>query len=189
MATRSTLKLFLSSLLLHQCTAAVCNPPRGGILPLLPDCTELVSSILDVAGLPRWTGAKEWGHDLPNTATTVYLPKTYWISGAGPRTCAIEIDVDMHFPHATEKFRLVDVGHAAQRVLNVCLIRKGEVGAERVGAERRVEVRLVRVDKEFLRDVVPAGETLRMVRYGPRKFLRSSEISITGAMNQSGIET
>ncbi|KAI4114678.1 MAG: hypothetical protein LQ345_004588 [Seirophora villosa] len=187
MAARTSLKLFLSSLLLHQCTAAICHPPRGSSLPLVSHCTEVVDSILDVSSLPRWAGAKEWGRQLANTPTTVHLPKTYWISGAGPRTCAVEIDVDRHTPDAIEKFGLGDLGLAAQHILIACLLRKAEVGAERVGAGRRVEVRLVRVDKEFLRTAVPADE--RISGAGSRRFLRSSELSVTGAlMNQSSIE-
>ncbi|KAL8893256.1 MAG: hypothetical protein Q9207_008597, partial [Kuettlingeria erythrocarpa] len=79
--------------LIHYCHAATCYPPPSGILPLIADCTEVVQRILDIARLPGAAAPKEWGRKLNNTDTTVRLPKTYWIAGAGPKTCAVHVDV------------------------------------------------------------------------------------------------
>ncbi|KAI4185170.1 MAG: hypothetical protein LQ346_005968, partial [Caloplaca aetnensis] len=123
MLTPPPLSIILSLLsLLHYCHAASCNRPPGGILPLIPDCTEVVQRILDIARLPGAAASKEWGRKLNNTDTTFRLPKTYWISGAGPKTCAVQVDVATgHSPDAVERFGFRELGYAAERVLDVCL--------------------------------------------------------------------
>ena len=143
------LLLFFSALNLSQ--AVTCNPPpRSGLLPSQTDCAELVHAILHAAQLPGISLTREWGRDLVNTPTTVHLPKIYWIAGAGPKTCGVTIDNDIHAPHAIEKFGLGDLGHAAERIFQFCLVRKNEVGLVRLGAGKKVIVRLVWVDKENL---------------------------------------
>lgn len=143
------LLLFLSTLKLSQ--AVMCNPPpRGGALPYQNHCAELIHAILDVARLPGISSTREWGRDLANSPTTVHLPKIYWIAGAGPRTCGVTVDNDVHAPHAIERFGLGDLGHAAERIFNFCLVRINEVGSNRLGEGRKVVLRLVRVDKENL---------------------------------------
>ena len=143
------LLLFLSALNLSQ--AVTCNPPpRSGELPYPNHCSELIHTILDVARLPGISSNREWGRDLSNTPTTVHLPKVYWIAGAGPRTCGLTIDNDINAPHAVERFGLGDLGFAAERIYTLCLVRKTEIGSSRLGAGRKVIVRLVRVDRENL---------------------------------------
>ncbi|KAL8794253.1 MAG: hypothetical protein Q9195_003207 [Heterodermia aff. obscurata] len=141
--------LLLSTLSLSQ--AVTCNPPpRSGELPDVVHCTELVHAILDLARLPGISSTREWGRDLANTPTTVHLPKIYWMTGAGPRTCGVTIDNDAHAPHAVEKFRVGDLGLAAERVFSLCLVRKNEIGSTRLGEGRKVILRLVRVDRNNL---------------------------------------
>ncbi|KAI4256242.1 MAG: hypothetical protein L6R42_006335, partial [Xanthoria sp. 1 TBL-2021] len=110
----------------------------------------------------------------------------YWIAGAGPRTCAVVVDVDMHMPDAVERFNLGDVGHAAEHIESACLFRKGEVGTERVGAAKRVEVRLERVD---VNTMPKAGMTLIDVDGGYRRYLLSAELSMADELkNRTGVE-
>ncbi|KAL8834375.1 MAG: hypothetical protein Q9170_003785 [Blastenia crenularia] len=164
--------LFIISILIPYCLCATCHPPRGGVLPLVPHCTELVHRILDASRTPKGLRTKEWGRKLDNTATTIHLPKTYWIAGAGPRTCAVQVDVDARFPDAIERFNLGDLGHAAEHVENACLFRKGEVGTERVGLRKQVEVRLERVDLDVVRK---ARKTLESVFDDGHGYLWSSD--------------
>ncbi|KAL8933626.1 MAG: hypothetical protein Q9216_006284 [Gyalolechia sp. 2 TL-2023] len=172
MPTVRLLLAFSFLLFVISCRAATCHPPRGGILPLIPHCTELVHRILDTARTPKGVRPKEWGRQLANTATTVHLPKTYWIAGAGPRTCAVQVDVDAHSPDAVEKFTLRELGYAAEHIQNACLFRKGEVGTERVGLGRKVEVRLERVDLDAIRTM---NRTLEGVFGESRATLWSTE--------------
>ena len=60
------------------------------------------------------------------------------------------VDNDVHAPHAVERFGLGDLGHAAEIIFYMCLARKNELGAVRLGEGKNVVVRLVRVDKEYL---------------------------------------
>ncbi|KAL8953261.1 MAG: hypothetical protein Q9222_000866 [Ikaeria aurantiellina] len=170
-----TLHQALAALLLfilHHSLAATCNPPRGGVLPLMPHCTELVHKILDISRSPHGMAIKEWGRTLDNTPTTVHLPKTYWIAGDGPRTCAVLVDVDSHNPTAVERFNLGELGHAAEHVENWCLFRKSQVGAERVGVGKKVEVRLERAD---LSSIPTTGTVLLDAHLGPGLRLLSWE--------------
>ncbi len=168
------LSLLFLLLLLHYCHAVSCNPPPSGIMPLIADCTEVVQRILDIARLPGAAASKEWGRKLNNTDTTVHLPKTYWIAGAGPKTCAVYVDIAKgHPPGAVERFGFQELGHAAERVLDVCLAGKGEVGEERVGAERGVGVRLARVNRGFLN---AAGRTRVGVVSGKRRLWWTEEV-------------
>ncbi|KAL8993545.1 MAG: hypothetical protein Q9169_006265 [Polycauliona sp. 2 TL-2023] len=154
--------------------AVKCHPPRSGILPLTPHCNELIHRLISTGRTPRGLAPKEWSRTLENSATTVHLPKIYWIAGAGPRTCGVIVDADPHTPDVIQKFNLGDVGHAAEQVEFACLFRKGEVGTQRVGLERRVEVSLDRVDV----DAVPiAGMAVVDVeRAGYDGYLLSAEL-------------
>ncbi|KAL8998332.1 MAG: hypothetical protein Q9188_006120 [Gyalolechia gomerana] len=172
MATVRLLLAFLLSIFIERCLGATCHPPRGGILPLMPHCTEVLHRILTIARTPKGLTSREWGRHLNNTPTTVHLPKTYWIAGAGPRTCAVQVDVDEHYPDVVERFNLWELGHAAEHVEKACLFRKGEVGRERVGRGKKVEVRLERVN---LDSVKKTNRVLEGVINGGRTALWSAE--------------
>lgn len=62
----------------------------------------------------------------------------------------MQLDVEASEPWAVETFRLMDVGQAAEGVVEGCLLRREEVGWEGVGAGRKVQVRVVRVDKGWV---------------------------------------
>ncbi|KAL8676817.1 MAG: hypothetical protein Q9186_006692 [Xanthomendoza sp. 1 TL-2023] len=166
-------------LIIDYCLAATCHPPRGGILPLMPHCQELVHKLLDASRGPRGLAAKVWGRSLENTATTVHLPKIYWVAGAGPRTCGVIVDADNRFPQAVERFNIGDVGHAADHIDNACLFRKGEVGTERVGVTKRVEVKLERVDVELM---PKAGITLVDIGREDGRYLVGATLSVSGLL-------
>lgn len=155
MSVSRVLLLFLCafSLSIDRCSGVKCHPPARGILPQTPHCAELIRQLLTASHAPGVLRAKDWGRRLNNTPTTVHLPKTYWISGAGPTTCGVQVDVDPRFPEAVERFGLMEVAYAAEHALSACLVRKGEVGMERVGLGRKVEVWLDRVDLSLVEDV------------------------------------
>ena len=60
------------------------------------------------------------------------------------------VDNDIHAPHAVEKFGLGMLGYAAERIFNLCLVRKSEIGSVRLGEGKKIILRLVRVDRENL---------------------------------------
>ena len=80
-----------------------------------------------------------WGRELPTSLDTQQVPKVFWISGRGPTTCAIHVDVDAYSPFAVDSFRLSDVASAAEEVIAQCLIPKRKVGlAYPVGVDGHV---------------------------------------------------
>ena len=71
---------------------------------------------------------KVWGRELPTTLDTQKVPKVFWISGRGPTTCAIHVDVDAYSPFAVDSFRVSDVASAAEEVIAQCLVPARKVG-------------------------------------------------------------
>ena len=138
--------LWLGALQLSR--AVTCYAPRGAVLPLQEHCDELVTALLEISHLPSQKVIKSWGRDLQNGPTTTRLPKLYYIAGAGPRTCGVEVDNYALAPHAVEVFSLADIAHASQQIFELCLKRRSEIGSNRIGVGKNVEVKLVRVDKE-----------------------------------------
>ena len=173
----SWLHILLCAWALRLSLAVTCNPPQGGTLPLLAHCEELVRALVLSGRLPGLRLNKDWGRDLPNGPRTVHLPKIYWIAEAGHKTCGITVDNDAHAPHAIENFGLEDVGLSAQRILNLCLYRKSEVGLDRLGTGRKVEVRLVRIDKDGVLQSVGGG--VQSISVGNGTFLWSSKGNAT----------
>ena len=49
-------------------------------------------------------------------------------------------------PFAIERFTLSQVARAADRILNICLLGRSQVGSELLGEHKKVEARLVRMD-------------------------------------------
>lgn len=181
------IKTFLIFFVTRCCLAVICYPPRGGVLPLQPHCRELVRRLLDAARSPGGLANMEWGRTLDNTPTTVHLPKVYWIAGGGQRTCGAIVDVEVHSPEAVERFNLAELGHAVEHIENACLFRKFEVGVERVGPGKKVEVRLERVDLEAM----PTSQnSLVHVGLGHGRYLFSSEPMVPeGLTNRSRAQT
>ena len=71
---------------------------------------------------------KAWGRRLPTTLETQKVPKVFWISGRGPTTCAIHVDVDAYDLFAVDDFRLSDVASAGEEVVAQCLSAKSKIG-------------------------------------------------------------
>ena len=115
---------------------------------------------------------KEWGRKLNNTADTRSLPKLYWVTGAGPKTCGVEVDVDPLIPDATDMLSLYDIGFGAGQVVVKCFYREGVLGLYRTGANRRIEVELVKINKRGLLRLGQGEE----IASGGGGMLRSSDI-------------
>ena len=71
---------------------------------------------------------KAWGRNLPTTLDTQKVPKVFWISGRGPTTCAVHVDVDAYIPWAVDDFRVSDVAAAGGQVLAECLVARSKIG-------------------------------------------------------------
>ena len=130
----------------HPTLAVTCTPnPR--LPPLVPHCIELVSKLLLYSRRPGASIPKRWGRSLDNTATTVHLPKEFWITGDGPRTCGVIVDAIFHDSAITEMLTVAAIAYAADRILKSCLVLQGLSGTEQIGAGRRIVVELVRINK------------------------------------------
>ena len=106
---------------------AICITSPG-LLPTIRDCIDIAEAVGWLSQLPRENDMKAWGRGLPTTSDTQQIPKVFWISGRGPVTCAIHVDVDAYSPFAVESFRLSDVALAAEEVIAQCLIPKRKIG-------------------------------------------------------------
>ena len=98
------------------------------LLPTVNDCNDLVDAISWLSRLPGENNMKAWGRRLPTTLDTQKVPKVFWISGRGPTTCAIHVDVDAYDLFAVDDFRLSDVASAGEEVVAQCLSAKSKVG-------------------------------------------------------------
>ena len=132
--------------LLHPIRAVTCIPSPG-LPPLVPHCIELVSKLLLYSRQPGASIPKRWGRKLDNTATTVHLPKEFWVVGDGPRTCSVIVDAVFHDSEVTEMLTVGSIAYGAERILNSCS-HLGVSGTERVGPGKRVLVSIVRIDRE-----------------------------------------
>ncbi len=107
--------------------AAICTAARGP-LPTVKDCNDLTDAIRWLSSLPNENNVKAWGRRLPTTLDTQKVPKVFWISGRGPTTCAVHVDVDPYDLWAVDNFRLSDVASAGEEVVAQCLSAKSKVG-------------------------------------------------------------
>lgn len=122
--------------------AAICTDSRGP-LPTIKDCKDIVEAVTYLSRLPGENAKKAWGRQLPTTPDTEKLPKVFWISGRGPITCAIHVDVDAYDTWAVEDFRMSDVASAAEEVIATCLVPRRKVGlAYPAGADGHVHARV-----------------------------------------------
>ena len=106
---------------------AICITSRG-LLPTIRDCRDIAEAVSWLSQQPHENELKAWGRGLPETSDTQQIPKVFWLSGRGPTTCAIHVDVDAFNPFAVESFRLSDVASAAEEVIAQCLIPKRKTG-------------------------------------------------------------
>lgn len=136
------LLLYASFTILKYSQAAICTNSRGP-LPTVKDCKDIVEAVTYLSSLPGENVRKAWGRQLPTTYHTEKLPKVFWISGRGPITCAINVDVDAYDTWAVEDFRVSDVASAAKGVVDECLVPRRKVGlAYPAGADGLVHARV-----------------------------------------------
>ena len=121
------LVLFASFAIYGASSAAICTSARG-LLPTIRDCHDIAEAISLLSRNPSENTMKAWGRRLPTTPDTEMVPKVFWISGRGPTTCAIHVDVDAYDPWAVDDFRLSDVASAADEVIAQCLVAKSKLG-------------------------------------------------------------
>ena len=133
-------------------TQTLSTDPPWGPLPVPAHCQILVNGLAYASTLPDGRTYKDWGRDVPNTATTVKLPKVFWLSRRGPSTCALDLDVIPDDLSAAENFTLRDVATAAERMLSICLYGRSQVGSELLGDNKRVMAKLVRADVPRIRE-------------------------------------
>lgn len=164
--------LFLSLLTLCSAREPECAyldyPPRG------EDCLEISMKLHEASLLPGGRVMKEWGRALPNTDTTGSLPKLYWVTGAGPKTCGVEVNVNPRTPDATDMLSLYDIAFGAGQVVVKCFFNQGVLGLYRTGAHRRIEVKMVKINKPGL--MRPGQEEETGSSSGGSGQLRSSEM-------------
>ena len=133
---------------------------------------EIALKLHQASLLPGGRAMKEWGRELNNTAETRSLPKLYWVAGAGPKTCGVEVDVDLRTPDATDMLSLYDISFGAGQVLVKCFYKEGVLGLYRTGAHRRIEVKLVKINRRGLLRLGQGEE----IASGGGGMLRSSDI-------------
>lgn len=128
-----------------------CYPPPGSSPPpILAHCHELASALVYASHLPHNNQPKTWGRGLPSEGETESLPKTYWLAGRGPSTCALDLDADPQHLDAREVFQLRDVGFAARNIVAKCLEDNRYLGSDTLGPTGHVVGRIVRTDSPQL---------------------------------------
>lgn len=136
------LLLYTSFTICTHSQAAICTNSRGP-LPTIKDCNDIAEAVNYLSRLPGENYKKAWGRWLPTTPDTEKLPKVFWISGRGPTTCAINVDVDAYDTLAVDDFRVSDVASAAEEVIAECLLPRRKVGlAYPAGADGHVHARV-----------------------------------------------
>lgn len=141
--TRFTFLVLFASFTLYAASwAAICTSARS-ILPIIRDCQDITEAVSLLSRIPGENTMKAWGRQLPTTPDTEKVPKVFWISGRGPTTCAIHMDVDAYDTWAVDFFRLSDVASAADEVISQCLVAKSKVGlAYPAGLDGRVHAKV-----------------------------------------------
>ena len=121
---------------------AICTSARH-LLPTISDCKDIAEAVSWLSRMPEENNMKAWGRRLPTTPDTQKVPKVFWISGRGPTTCAIHVDVDAYDTFAVDDFRLSDVALAAEDVIDQCLVAKSKIGlAYPAGADGHVHAKV-----------------------------------------------
>ena len=138
-----SLLLLSASTIYSHAQAAICTSARG-LLPTISDCKDIAEAIHWLSRLPNENNMKAWGRGLPSTLDTEKVPKVFWISGRGPTTCAVHVDVDAYDTLAVDDFRVSDVASAADEVIAQCLVKKSKVGlAYPAGMDGHVHAKVI----------------------------------------------
>ena len=124
---RLRLSMLFTSFIYALSQAVVCIRPPA-LLPTVNDCTTIVEAISWLSRMPGENTMKAWGRNLPTTLDTQKVPKVFWISGRGPTTCAVHVDVDAYVPWAVDDFRVSDVATVGGQVLAECLVARSKIG-------------------------------------------------------------
>lgn len=169
------------------CTVARCLRciPPPGALPTLPDCRDLTNAIASVSRLPGENIVKAWGRHLPETSDTVNLPRVYWVSGRGPTTCAVHVDVSADDYFAVDEFRLRSVGVAAERVVAQCLLRLNQIGFSYPSPSRHVYAKIVRTDNPVLSELLRNSTVLSLQSSNMTNLLQS--VSVSSLVNTTSL--
>ena len=125
--SRLKLSMLFTSFIYALSQAVVCIRPPA-LLPTISDCTTIVEAIGWLSRMQGENTMRAWGRRLPTTPDTQKVPKVFWISGRGPTTCAVHVDVDAYVPWAVDDFRLSDVAAAGEQVLAECLMARSKIG-------------------------------------------------------------
>ena len=118
-------------------------------LPIISHCQDLVDGIFYLSHMPGEDNLREWGWRLPTSVNTEHLPKIYWIVDRGPTTCAVHVDVSPVNHFSVDSFRQSDVGMAAARVVDNCLMRQRLLGLDYPHGSHHVYAMVVRTDAPF----------------------------------------
>lgn len=174
---------FLSSIwTVAQCLRCI-SPP--GALPTLPDCRDLTNAIAFASRLPGENVLKSWGRHLPETPDTVKLPKVYWLSGRGPTTCAVHVDVSAEEYFAVDEFRLRSVGVAAESVVAQCLLRLSQIGFSYPSPSQHVYAKIVRTDDPFLSELLRNSTAHSL--YSPEMTNLLQSVSVSSSVNTTSL--
>ena len=158
----------------------MCYYPPRGMLPIPAHCRDLAGALIYASLLPGGNDLKTWGRFLPSAGNTEKLPKLYWLAGRGPTTCALELDAIPANPHAVEEFGLKAVAEATDRILNVCLYGRSQVGNETLGRTKGIVAKLGRTDGPRFRKW-PKGGFERLALANGVELLAGSIIEIKPA--------
>lgn len=141
-----SLFIFLVLTILYQISLGTeCFHARAA-LPVSFHCQDLIEAIAYLSRIPGENDVRSWGRRLPTELHTMKVPKSYWIAGRGPSTCAVHVDVNPANLFAVDSFRQSDVGQSAARVVENCLIRQRLIGLDYPTELKHVYVKVVRSD-------------------------------------------
>lgn len=127
-------------------------------LPILSHCQDITDAIAYLSRMPGENDLRAWGRRLPTSQYTEKLPKVYWLSGRGPTTCAVQVDVNPTNYFAVDSFRQSNVSVCAARVVDQCLARQRRIGLDYPTQKEYVYVKIVRSDSPLQLNVLGTYE-------------------------------
>lgn len=166
-----------------------CFDPPNDPLPAPAHCQHLSTVLAYAARIPSKNIRKDWGRGLPSTAFTETLPKLFWLAGRPiPSTCGINIDVAPGTPLAVEKFDLMAVAVAAEKILRICLYGRSQVGSEPLGPTKHVLATMRRINPPGPLDQMESGLEIMRFKNGVKLYAMSvnaTKAMIHGVFNDS----
>lgn len=151
-----------------------CFDPAKDSLPAPAHCQHLSNVLAYAARIPSKNIRKDWGRGLPSSAFTGKLPKLFWLAGRPiPSTCGINVDVDPVNPLAVEKFDLMAVAVAAEKILRICLYGRSQVGSEPLGLTKHVLATMTRINPPGLLDQMEGRLEIIRFKNGVKLFAMS----------------